>query len=174
MSFKFIKEILGMPPAPFEWLDDNRCVFLVDDQWYGINVEELILDTNPSRSVVNISFGRIGRSSFTSPDELDLTLSGVGKPRYVLSTVGAACIASSLIKTADVICLAATDEHSLRRSPIYSIAASEIRQCVPGFGGTTMEMVKTPTGDLLTLIVKKTIDQPMRDLICTKLELTKV
>jgi hypothetical protein len=148
--------------------------FLVEGQWYGIYVEELILDTNPSRNVINISFGRISSNQFSGPDELDLTLSGAGKPRYVLSTVGAACIANALIKTADVICLAATDEHSLRRSPIYSIAASEIRQVVPGFGGTTMEMVKTQKGDLLTLLVKNTITRDMRDLICTKLELIKI
>lgn len=171
MSFSFIKEILGMPPAPFKWLDSIRCIFSIDDQPYGIFVEELTVQHK--YSLVNISFGRIS-GKFIDQKNLDLTLSGAGNPRTVLSTVGAACIENHSVLNADIICLAATDEHSLRRSPLYSIAASEIRQAAPGFASSQMHMVKTATGSLLTLLIKRGIDQNSKDEIVATLNLTKL
>lgn len=172
MSYKLLKEMLGFPPAPFEWLDVQRCVFSIEEQQYGIFVESFTLDHK--YNTVNISFGRIlNEGQFRGPSDLDTTLSGTGRPRFVLSTVSAACLENTEVQHADIICLAASDEHSVKRGIVYSIAASEIRQFVPGFHGTELHTVKTESGSILTLLVKRTISPDDVVTIMTTLKLTK-
>ena len=172
MSYKLLKEILGFPPAPFEWLDVQRCVFNIDEQQYGIFVESFTIDKK--YNTVNISFGRLSNAaSFHSPSDLDTTLSGTGRPRFVLSTVSAACLENTEVQHADIICLAASDEHSAKRGVVYSIAASEIRQFTPGFHGTELRTVKTENGAILTLMIKRTISPEDVVTIMTTLKLTK-
>jgi len=173
MSFIRIKTILGMPPSPFEWLDDNRCVFKIEDDTYGIFVHSFVVEDN--YNTVNISFGRISSiQQFYTSNDLDTTLSGTGRPKFILSTVGAACLVNPKIKVADVICLAASDEHSAKQGIVYSIVASEIRQFVPGFSKTAITTVKTETGSLLTLMVRSTVAPEDIVPICDRMNFSKV
>lgn len=172
MSYILLKEILGMPPASFEWLDVARCIFKIEDQQYGIFVESFTIDNR--YNAVNISFGRLSAAEqFHKPSDIDTTLSGTGRPRFVLSTVSAACLENVEVMGADIVCLAASDEHSAKRGVVYSIAASELRQFVPGFRGAELHTVRTSKGSVLTLLVKRTIPPEDVVMIMTTLDLTK-
>jgi len=151
---KLLLELLDMVPLPFKWLDNNRAVFTFEGRNFGIYVDFLSLVLKKKHaSVVNVSFGII-KDKFVGADDLDTTLTNLGKIRTVLSTVAAACIANKEVALSDIVCIASADQAKDQRNIIYSIALSEIRAKVPAFSHAKQILVMSNNGTKIILLSK--------------------
>lgn len=170
---RLIKEILDMVALPYEWLDDERCVFEFNGKKFGIFAEYLELKLSPNVfDIVNILFGTYEKE-FNENEDLNLDLTNFGKPRTILSTVSEACIANRKIINSDIICLAASDQVKNKRSIIYSLALSEIRTKVKEFNHANDIELKTDDGANIVLLSKVEFSNEEKEYISKELGLTK-
>lgn len=123
-------EILGVPPLEFKWISNTQGVFYFQNKKFGILLDEHTIRipvTGRNISVVNIEFGLlIYPEREIEPNNIDKSLTNIGNPRRILSTVSAALVTNNHLKTNDIIVLAAADQVKKKRMAIYSLAYSEI------------------------------------------------
>lgn len=170
-----LKEILGMLPLPYKWIDEELAVFSLDDKKYGIFVDYLDLALHKKTiDVANISFGIIKNDKFDNADDLDTSITNFGKPRIILSTVAEACIKNQKITNCDIICLAASDQAKEKRLNIYSLATSEIMSKVKSFNSANSIKVKTQNGTLIMILSKIEFNKEEQLEISQKLNIDKL
>jgi hypothetical protein len=173
MKLSEIKKLLNMVPAPYRWLDDERCVFACGETRYGIFATVMQLETTEHRyTIANISFGVIG-PQFESENDLDTTLTGTGLQRTVFSTVADACINNKTIVGCDILCLGAADEVKDKRSLLYSLATSEIQQKVKQFSRANSLRVVTSNGTYIAILSKVQLSPEEQEFVMDKLNVVK-
>jgi hypothetical protein len=168
-----LKEILDMKALPFDWINENQAIFKLGSQRYGIFVEYLELQLVKRKiDIANISFGRIG-DQFKEVSDLDTSLTKLGKPRTIMSTVAEACLSNNELTNCDVIALAAADQASAARIMIYSLATAEIKLKRPEYRKKDIEL-KTETGSRIILLAKTEFTALEVKQISQKLKLDKI
>lgn len=163
-----------MVALPYEWIDKDKAIFTSDDKTYGIFVDYLELTvTGKINTIANISFGII-KGKFDNVNDLDTSITNVGKPRTILSTVSEACLANKEIINCDIISLAATDQAKEKRLNIYSLATSEIKSKIKAFNSTNTIYVKTKNNTLIIILSKIAFNEEEQLEISQKLKIDKL
>lgn len=171
----FLKEILNMTALPFNWLDDKRCQFTIQNKQIGIFIEFVDINlTTRHVSCANVVFGEIINDKFEDETSLSLTLTGLGKPRTVFSTVAEACIANINIINSDIICIASTDDVKETRNLLYSLMFSEIKEKIIKFKNAKIINMMSETGNYLVLLTNLDFSREEITLINSQLGLKKL
>ena len=166
-----------MKPLPFSWQDSEHAVFNFKESQYGILISYLsleILDSSNAISVANIAFGVLKSDSFKTEDDLDLNLTGGNMQRTVFSTVASACLSNKNVVESDVIFLGSSDKVKDKRSLLYSLALSEIKNKEKRFADRNNIRVKTSNGTILNLLSSIEFNDEQQKEVADKLGLTKV
>jgi hypothetical protein len=123
-----LDEILQLVHLPYKWLNDHTATFEFNDKLFGI-----VLDTDqielPTRelSFVNILFGIvIDPSKPITHENISTEITGFGKARTVMTTVGYACKDNNIIRNYDIMVVAAADQLKQKRIGMYCMAIFEL------------------------------------------------
>jgi len=166
-----------MKPLPFRWQNSEHATFDFKESTYGILISYLtleIVDSHRPINVANIAFGVLKSNSFKTEDDLDLNLTGGNMQRTVFSTVAAACLSNKSVVDSDVICLGSSDKVKDKRSLLYSLALSEIKNKEKSFASRNDIRVKTSNGTILNLLSRIEFSAEQKEEVAEKLGLTKV
>lgn len=129
-----LREILGLTPLPYKWLSPTQGSFEFEGLPFGIYLNEFNMRLkNRVVSVVNISFGPLkDPKQPIHENNIDTSMTNLGKPRTILSTVAFALIHNPNLKTNDVIVMAAAAQIE-KRINVYTIAYAEIDHEFPEY-----------------------------------------
>lgn len=129
-----LKEILQLQPLPYKWLSPTQGSFEFKGLPFGIYLNEFEMTLkNRVISVVNISFGPLKNPKQPiNENNIDTSLTNLGKPRTILATVSNALVNNSQLKTNDIIVMAAAIQVE-KRINVYTIAYAEISHEFPEY-----------------------------------------
>lgn len=154
-----LDEILQLIHLPYKWLDDYTATFVFNDKLFGI-----VLDTNqitlPTRtlSFVNVLFGVVvDPNKPITHENINTDVTGFGKARTVMTTVGYACRDNKVIRNYELIVVAAADQLKQKRVGMYVMTIFELSRY---FKEYQFEYRAHPNGAILIVQSKVELTQP--------------
>ena len=171
---EILTEIVGCKPLKFKWLDEERCVFNTNKAAFGIFVEYQTLSLSTiDLSLANVSFGTIDKK-FLTVEDLNTSLTNLGEPRTVFSTVAHACLANKEVVNSNLLCLAASDKARIKRALLYSLALAEIQTNSIMFKNRNTIKVQTSNGTLISILSNHLFSEHEVEEIKNELKVSKI
>lgn len=168
-----LKELLDMIPLPYEWIDNIRCKFSLENKTYGIYLDDLELKlADRSLSVANISFGTF-KESFKNSNDLDTSLTNNQQPRKILSTVASALSNNKTLYQYDILVLASSDQVKNKRLMLYSLAVQEIKNSNEKLKDCEIIELISSNGSKLIVLSKIKLDELEQKEILDNLGISK-
>jgi len=163
-------EIISGTFDDLKWLDNDRCEFAVDGQQYGVFFEDLDLDLEERRlKLMNVAFGTLN-GPYNNIDDLDLSLTNLGRGPTVLNAVASAVLGRRGIEAIDIVVFGGADSHGQKRANVYRLAASKLKHKL---GLKYITRVNTSNNEALTILMRDELTNDEVQFVLDHLDLHK-